>query len=394
MWMIVCIRLQLWFPTSLQVLLKYSSPPPSSRPRPQCPWNKSSNIWREHVGGDHEYTHPYVRYVTPQDSSITSGERDQKSAQHLWLLNADWVICAFGPPDARCYSPPPSLLSLSKPCRDYGQTPCRRAICTSGGNRWRSGSTLSSLQCLQKGPIAVRGGGRERDEQWRREKRKGERGGEKKNEDSRCLTHLLFGFFSREGISQRERLREHTRKTHGSSHATERHVSTVLFILLYTRAEPGLRVEAAARVDWYSLDILYWSCLQSVFNILVILTIGARVRAAFGPSNVTSAPAVWFSRFFGSWVLFHIDIMSSELATDDLHGGSQRLKMKMVRLPVKKNPQMSNRISSCVAGTVVGSFVVMLRKYGNDNDLRYRNGVLMSITISPNYSSFTPLITV
>lgn len=216
-------------------------------------------------------THPYVRYVTPQDSSITSGERDQKSAQHLWLLNADWVICAFGPPDARCYSPPPSLLSLSKPCRDYGQTPCRRAICTSGGNRWRSGSTLSSLQCLQKGPIAERGGGRERDEQWRREKRKGERGGEKKNEDSRGLTHLLFGFFSREGISQRERLREHTRKTHGSSHATERHVSTVLFILLYTRAEPGLRVEAAARVDWYSLDILYWSCLQSVFNILVIL---------------------------------------------------------------------------------------------------------------------------
>lgn len=325
-------------------------------------------------------THPYVRYVTPQDSSITSGERDQKSAQHLWLLNADWVICAFGPPDAGCYSPPPSLLSLSKPCRDYGQTPCRRAICTSGGNRWRSGSTLSSLQCLQKGPIAERGGGRERDEQWRREKRKGERGGEKKNEDSRGLTHLLFGFFSREGISQRERLREHTRKTHGSSHATERHVSTVLFILLYTRAEPGLRVEAAARVDWYSLDILYWSCLQSVFNILVILTIGARVRAASGPSNVTSAPAVWFSRFFDSWVLFYINIMSSELATDDLHGGSQRLKMKMVRLPVKKNPQMSNRISSCVAGTVVGSLaVVMLRKYSNNNDLRYRNGVLYQL---------------
>lgn len=279
-------------------------------------------------------THPYVRYVTPQDSSITSGERDQKSAQHLWLLNADWVICAFGPPDARCYSPPPSLLSLSKPCRDYGQTPCRRAICTSGGNRWRSGSTLSSLQCLQKGPIAERGGGREREEQWRREKRKGERGGEKKNEDSRGLTHLLFGFFSREGISQRERLREHTRKTHGSSHATERHVSTVLFILLYTRAEPGLRVEAAARVDWYSLDILYWSCRQSVFNILVILTIGTRVRAercdtcwaAFGPSNVTSAPAVWFSRFFGSWVLFHIDITSTELATDDLHGGSTAIE--------------------------------------------------------------------
>lgn len=86
--------------------------------------------------------------------------------------------------------------------------------------------------------------------------------------------------------------------------------------------------------------------------------------------------------------------MSSELATDDLHGGSQRSEMKMVRLPVKKNPQMSYRISSCVAVTVVGSFVVMLRKYGNDNDLRYRNGVLMSITISPNYSSFTPLITV
>lgn len=72
--------------------------------------------------------------------------------------------------------------------------------------------------------------------------------------------------------------------------------------------------------------------------------------------------------------------MSSELATDDLHGGSQRLKMKMVRLPVKKNPQMSNRISSCVAGTVVGSLaVVMLRKYSNNNDLRYRNGVLYQL---------------
>lgn len=78
--------------------------------------------------------------------------------------------------------------------------------------------------------------------------------------------------------------------------------------------------------------------------------------------------------------------MSSELATDDLHGGSQRSEMKMVRLPVKKNPQMSNRISSCVTVTVVGSlavicFVVMLRKYSNDNDLRYRNGVLMSLKL-------------
>lgn len=58
----------------------------------------------------------------------------------------------------------------------------------------------------------------------------------------------------------------------------------------------------------------------------------------------------------------------------------------MVRLPVKKNPQVSNRISSCVTVTVVGSlavicFVVMLRKYGNDNDLRYRNGVLLSLKL-------------
>lgn len=77
---------------------------------------------------------------------------------------------------------------------------------------------------------------------------------------------------------------------------------------------------------------------------------------------------------------FYTDITFTELATDDLHGGSQRLKMKMVRLPVKKNPPVSSRISLCVGGSVVGSLaviclVVMLRKYGYNNDLRDRNGV-------------------
>lgn len=116
-------------------------------------------------------THPYVRYVTPQDSSITSGERDQKSAQHLWLLNADWVICAFGPPDARCYSPPPSLLSLSKPCRDYGQTPCRRAICTSGGNLCNVFKKVQSLREVE-GEKEMNSDGEKRERESEAERRR------------------------------------------------------------------------------------------------------------------------------------------------------------------------------------------------------------------------------
>lgn len=137
-----------------------------------------------------------------------------------------------------------------------------------------------------------------------------------------------------------------------------------------------------------------------MFNILVILTIGTRVRdVTRAEQHLDLQTSLLHLQFgsVGSLVLeFYFTLTSRPLnwrltiSTE----GRQQLKMKMVRLPVKKNPQMSYRISSCVAVTVVGSFVVMLRKYGNDNDLRYRNGVLMSITISPNYSSFTPLITV
>lgn len=68
-----------------------------------------------------------------------SQEKEQKPRECLWLLRPT-------EPSARLHTFTSAIIiNVTKPRRDSEQTPCRQAICTSGGNRWRSGSSTASL---------------------------------------------------------------------------------------------------------------------------------------------------------------------------------------------------------------------------------------------------------
>lgn len=111
-----------------------------------CRWVKSS-----------EYIH----------DGFMSGQKKQKSVQHLWLLRP--AELRWPTPDTGCCPALWSLLSLSKTL----QTSCRQAICTSCGNWWCIRSSVCPTWCLQRSKSCKSAEGGE--EQW------GERAGEEQS---------------------------------------------------------------------------------------------------------------------------------------------------------------------------------------------------------------------
>lgn len=136
-----------------------------------CRWVKSS-----------EYIH----------DGFMSGQKKQKSVQHLWLLRP--AELRWPTPDTGCCPALWSLLSLSKTL----QTSCRQAICTSCGNWWCIRSSVCPTWCLQRSKSCKSAEGGE--EQW------GERGSESWRGTK--FEHL----FKRERISRRDPLRQNTGK--------------------------------------------------------------------------------------------------------------------------------------------------------------------------------------